>query len=91
MRLPETAVVEVVGRLLFVLHDVGDLAIDPVGSGYSAVIFGHSHKPIIERRDDVLYLNPGSAGPRRFHLPVAIAHMRVSQSQMSAEVVPLRV
>ena len=63
---PATQVVEVEGRRLFVLHDLQDLDLDPVASGFAVVIFGHSHRPSLETRRGVLYLNPGGAGPRRF-------------------------
>lgn len=70
---PETASVELFGQRFFVIHDRGDLAFDPAAEGYHAVISGHSHKPGIETVQGVLYLNPGSAGRRRFKLPVTVA------------------
>ena len=76
--LPDTRVVEAGGLRLFVLHVRGELVVDPVIAGYAAVIFGHSHKPSIETRSGVLWLNPGSAGPRRFRLPISVARIRVS-------------
>ncbi len=71
--LPETAVVEAGGRSLYVLHDRAQLDLDPRAAGFDAVIYGHSHQPEIRRENGVLYLNPGSCGPRRFTLPVSIA------------------
>jgi hypothetical protein len=71
--LPETEVVEVAGHRLYVLHDLGQLDLDPRAAGFGAVIYGHSHHPEVRRERGVLYLNPGSCGPRRFSLPVSIA------------------
>ena len=89
--LPETEVVEV-GRLSFyVLHQVQLLDLDPNAADFAAVICGHSHQPSAEVRDGVLYLNPGSAGPRRFRLPVAVARIAVSDSGLRPEIVELDV
>lgn len=66
---PDTVCVELLGRRFFVIHDRNDLAFDPAAEGYGVVISGHSHRPGTETVDGVLYLNPGSAGPRRFKLP----------------------
>jgi putative phosphoesterase len=85
--LPETQVVEVEGALLYVLHDLGELEIDPVAAGYQAVISGHTHQPLIEMRDGVLYLNPGSVGPRRFHRPVSLARLEVRGAALRAEII----
>ena len=76
---------------IHVLHDVKELDLDPATSGVHAVIAGHSHRPRIERRDGVLFLNPGSAGPRRFTLPVAVARLRVEPGRLEAEIVELDV
>ena len=76
---------------LYVLHDVATLDIDPQAAGFAAVIFGHSHRPGAEHRRGVLYLNPGSAGPRRFTLPIAVAKLRVVGDQLSHEMIELRV
>jgi hypothetical protein len=89
-KLPATEAVEVGGLLLWVLHDIAELDIDP-GAGFAAVIFGHSHKPSIEWRDGVLYLNPGSAGPRRFRLPVTVARLSVRGCTIEPEIVELDV
>ncbi len=75
--IPLTAIVEIGALRLYVLHDLSELDIDPAVEGYAAVISGHSHKPHAERREGVLYLNPGSAGPRRFRLPIAVAKLCV--------------
>jgi putative phosphoesterase len=87
--LPETEVVEVAGVSLFVLHDLGRLDLDPRAAGFHAVICGHSHVPQAAVRDGVLYLNPGSAGPRRFRLPVAVARLTVEGSRLAARIVTL--
>ena len=89
--LPATDVVEVGELHLYVLHDISTLDLDPKAAGFAAVIFGHSHRPSAEHRNGVLYLNPGSAGPRRFALPVALAKLRVNGRQLSHELVELSV
>jgi hypothetical protein len=73
------------------LHDIGELDLDPPTAGFAAVIFGHSHQPLIETRDGVLFLNPGSAGPRRFKLPVSVARVSVSASVLDPQIVTLNV
>ena len=90
-RLPATAVVEVGQLRLWLLHDIADLDFDPAAADFAAVIFGHSHKPSSEMRDGVLHLNPGSAGPRRFKLPVTLARLQVSGRTILPEIVELRV
>jgi uncharacterized protein len=87
--LPLTEVIELGTHLVYLLHDIADLDVDPAAVGLAAVIYGHSHKPCIEEREGVLYLNPGSAGPRRFTLPIAVARMHVSAEGLSAELVQL--
>lgn len=76
-RLPRTQTFEVGGRVIHVLHILEELDVDPASAGFAAVIYGHTHVPAHDRRDGVLYLNPGSAGPRRFRLPVSLARMSV--------------
>jgi uncharacterized protein len=88
--LPITDVVEVGQLQLYVLHDVAALDLDPRAAGFAAVICGHSHRPDAEIRHGVLFLNPGSAGPRRFTLPIAIAKLRVVGDQLSHELIELR-
>ena len=89
--LAETEVVETGGRSLYVLHDLKELDLDPRAAGFDAVIAGHSHQPRIERRDGVLYLNPGSAGPRRFRLPIALAWLDIGAAGVDAEIIRLDV
>jgi uncharacterized protein len=89
--LPTTQRVEIGELTLYVLHDIAELDLDPPTAGFAAVVFGHSHQPSIETRDGVIYLNPGSAGPRRFKLPVALARVTVAGRQMRPEIVLLEV
>ncbi|HEY6993633.1 MAG TPA: metallophosphoesterase family protein, partial [Xanthobacteraceae bacterium] len=77
-RLPLTQTVAVGALRLFVLHEIAQLDLDPASAGFAAVVFGHSHRPSIAKRGGVLFLNPGSAGPRRFKLPITVARVRVS-------------
>ena len=88
---PLTEVVEVGALQLYVLHNLADLDLDPKVAGFAAVISGHTHRPLAEWRDDVLFLNPGSAGPRRFTLPIALATLHVDGSRLSHEIVELHV
>jgi putative phosphoesterase len=90
-RLPLADAVELGGRLFYVLHQREHLDIDPRAAGVAMVIFGHSHKPSADVRDGVLYLNPGSAGPRRFSLPVTVARVAVGAGGVDAVIVPLDV
>jgi len=87
--LPPSQVVQVEGLLLYVLHDLEQLDLDPAAAGFRAVIFGHSHRPSKSAKDGVLYFNPGSAGPRRFQLPVSVGRLRVERGTLDAELVPL--
>ena len=89
--LPDTAVLTLAGKRFYVIHNVKELALDPRSAGFAAVISGHSHMPNSETRDRVLFLNPGSAGPRRFKLPVAVAKIRVREDGVEAELVTLAV
>jgi putative phosphoesterase len=87
--LPETATLEIGGVRIHMLHDLHDLAIDPKACGVGVVVAGHSHQPMRERRQGVLHFNPGSAGPRRFHLPVSVGRLVVRAGRVSARVVIL--
>jgi putative phosphoesterase len=89
--LPYTEAVEFGGHTVYVLHILSDLDLKPETAGISAVIYGHSHKPSIENRDGVMYLNPGSAGPRRFSLPATVARMSVVDGQLTARIIDLKV
>jgi putative phosphoesterase len=90
-RLPATELVAIGELHFFVLHEISQLELDPVAAGFAAVLFGHSHHPSIETRDGVLFLNPGSAGPRRFKLPVTVARVRVSGRRLHPDIVQLQV
>jgi uncharacterized protein len=88
-RLPETAVLEVGKVRLYVLHDVKTLAIDLRAEAIDAVVAGHSHKPALASRDGVLFLNPGSIGPRRFTLPIAMGFLTVRGAGVRGRIVYL--
>lgn len=87
--LPETLLLELGGLRLFLIHDLKQLAIDPVAEGIDVVLAGHSHKPLNEVRDGVLYLNPGSAGPRRFRLPISLAILALAGGHTEVEMIQL--
>jgi uncharacterized protein len=91
MQLPESEIVRVESCLLYVLYDLGALDLDPGAAGFRAVITGHSHQPKIETRDGILYFNPGSAGPRRFHLPVSVGRLTMSGAELQAQIINLDV
>jgi putative phosphoesterase len=85
----ETEVLEVGEVSIYVLHDLAELELDPVAAGFRVVVSGHSHHPSVEDRDGVLYVNPGSSGPRRFKLPIAVAELQVAGSSVKARIVEL--
>lgn len=87
--IPATAVVEVGAVRLYVIHDVKELAVNPIAVGLAAVISGHSHQPKQEVVNGVLYFNPGSAGPRRFNLPISVGRLHVEGSDVTAELVSI--
>jgi hypothetical protein len=87
--LPDTTRLTCADITLFVLHDRKQLALDPRTEGIDVVVSGHSHRPSIETREDVLYINPGSAGPRRFSLPVTVALLDIVDARATAELMPL--
>jgi len=87
--LPQWDVVEVEAVSIYILHDLKEIDISPSGARFQVVVSGHSHKPLIEKRRGVLYVNPGSAGPRRFSLPVSIARLRVINETVKAQVIEL--
>jgi putative phosphoesterase len=89
--LPMTKVVEIGEATVYVLHDLNQLDLDPAVAGFSAVISGHSHRPSAVQKNGVLFLNPGSAGPRRFNLPVSVALLRVTGKIVEPQIVELRV
>jgi putative phosphoesterase len=85
-----TEVLEIDGVSIYVLHDLAELDLDPMAAGFSVIVTGHSHKPAVTRKGDVLYVNPGSAGPRRFKLPIAVATLEIDSGKVSAEIHELR-
>ncbi len=87
--LPATAIVKAGSAILYVLHDVKDLDIDPATAGFHIVVSGHSHKPGRRDRNGVMYVNPGSAGPRRFHLPVTVARLDLAVNPWKIEFIDL--
>ncbi len=87
--LPETEAVSIGEVHVYVLHDVYQLDLDPGVAGFTAVITGHSHRPRVEEKDGVMFLNPGSAGPRRFNLPVSLARLYIGDGRLDAEIVEL--
>ncbi len=89
--LPETAEISVGERWIHVRHILEELDLDPAAAGFDVVVYGHSHRPSIETRGGVLYVNPGSAGPRRFRLPVTVARLRFDRSGINPEIVTLDV
>ena len=89
-KLPATHVVEAGGISIYVLHNVNDLDLNPRAAGFACVISGHSHRPSSEMRDGVLYFNPGSAGPRRFRLPITVGKLAVAKKTLVPEIIELR-
>jgi len=87
--LPQTEVIEVSGASIYVLHDLAQLDLKPEASGFDVVIFGHSHVPKQETRNGVLYFNPGSAGPRRFKLPISVGRLIVERGKVRGEIVTI--
>ena len=88
-KLPDVLNLQINGRKFCVIHNVNEFDGDPKAAGFDAVISGHSHKPSIVTRDGVLFINPGSAGPRRFRLPVTMARLSIDRQDLSAEILKL--
>jgi putative phosphoesterase len=89
MKLPVSARLEIGGVAIYVIHDVHELELDPEASGIGVVVSGHSHKPSLETRGEVLYFNPGSIGPRRFRLPISLGLLGISAGVASGELLQL--
>ncbi len=88
--IPETTELEVGGgRRLYVLHNIADLGVDPAAAGFHAVVYGHSHKPGFRQKDGVLYVNPGSAGPRRFSLPISVGRLLVDGATTTVDLMEI--
>jgi putative phosphoesterase len=88
-QLPATNVAEAGDASIYVVHDVHDLDLDPAAGGFRAVVSGHSHRPSRSERDGVLYINPGSAGPRRFNLPITVARLDLTHSPWKLDFIEL--
>jgi putative phosphoesterase len=88
-KFPETQVAEIGGLHLYIIHDVNALDLNPSAAGFVAVISGHSHKPKQEIKDGVLYFNSGSAGPRRFKLPITVGQLEIVDGKINGRIVPL--
>ncbi|MEJ1964257.1 MAG: metallophosphoesterase family protein [Gammaproteobacteria bacterium] len=82
----ETEVLEIAGKRIYVLHDLKELDLEPAAAGFAVVVAGHSHKPAVIRKGDVLYVNPGSAGPRRFNLPISVGLLEIDGGEVRAEI-----
>ncbi len=87
--LPERRTVEVAGHKFYLLHNLKELDLEPHQAGYQVVISGHSHKPAISWQTGLLFINPGSAGPRRFNLPVSLALLNLEQASIVPEIIEL--
>jgi putative phosphoesterase len=88
-RLPTAEVVEAGGISIHMLHDLAQLDLKPEAAGFRVIVYGHSHQPQTEEKNGVLYFNPGSAGPRRFHLPVGVGRLTITSGNVHAELVEL--
>ena len=89
--LPGTEVLQAGDAFIYVVHNVGELDLDPGAAGFQAVVSGHSHSPGWRAKDGVLFVNPGSAGPRRFSLPIAVGRLVIDGTQVTAEIIELDV
>jgi putative phosphoesterase len=87
--IPQSEVVEIEGVSIYMLHILAELDLKPDAAGFAAVIYGHSHEPASEVRNGVLYFNPGSAGPRRFKLPVTVGKLVVESGKIRSQIVEL--
>lgn len=87
--LPETQIIEVGGKFIYVTHDIHNMSIDPGAAGIDVVVSGHSHSPRIEHKNGTLYINPGSAGIRRFSLPLGVALIHIEDSNMDAKFIEI--
>jgi hypothetical protein len=87
--LRETELIKIGGISIYVIHDLAQLDIDPIAAGVRVVVSGHSHRPVIEHRDGVVFVNSGSAGPRRFKLPISVAELVIAGGSVSARIVEL--
>jgi putative phosphoesterase len=87
--LPDNAVLQAGAAFIFVIHNLADLGLDPAAAGFQAVVSGHSHQPGWREKDGVLFVNPGSAGPRRFKLPISVGRLLVTETGITADLIEL--
>jgi putative phosphoesterase len=87
--LPDTRLVQLGGVRVFIIHDLGQIKMDPSAAAVQVIVSGHSHQPSLRQRDGVVYLNPGSAGPRRFKLPISVAEFSISGTAVTARLMEL--
>jgi uncharacterized protein len=87
--LPKTDLIEFKGFHIYAIHDIQNMDLDPVAAGISVVVFGHSHQPIIYNKDGVIYINPGSAGPKRFKLPISLGRLTIDNGRIIPEIVEI--
>ncbi|NMA01530.1 MAG: metallophosphoesterase family protein [Clostridia bacterium] len=88
-KLPRTEIVEVASNLIYLIHDIQQINIDPKTAGLSIVIYGHSHRPAIDKKEGIYYLNPGSIGPKRFNLPISLAKIIIEDKKINIEIIEL--
>ena len=87
--IPEYEIVEMDGVSIYVLHDIGQLDLDPAAADFAVVVSGHTHRPLIKYRDSVLYINPGSAGPRRFTLPISVGMLEIEDGRITPKIIQI--
>jgi len=85
--LPKNQVLEIEGNFIYVVHDIDNLDIDPEAAGFNVIVTGHSHKPSINIKNNILYFNPGSAGPRRFKLPISAGILEIHQNDLKPKLI----
>jgi hypothetical protein len=88
-KIPATNVLEIGETSIYVLHSIQELDLKPEAAKFAAIVYGHSHVPKQERKNGVLYFNPGSAGPRRFKLPVSVGRITIEHNKINAKILPL--
>ncbi|MCU0599788.1 MAG: metallophosphatase family protein [Desulfobacterales bacterium] len=87
--LPKTDLIEFEGIFIYAIHDIHKMDLDPGAAGISVVVFGHSHQPVIYKKDSVIFINPGSAGPKRFKLPISLGLLKINDGNIIPEIVEL--
>jgi putative phosphoesterase len=90
-KFPETNVADLAGLHIYVIHSIQELDLNPQAAGFAAVISGHSHQPSQHVKDGVLYFNPGSAGPRRFKLPISVGRLEIENGKLTGQIIELAV